>query len=350
MIEIDGSTHSGSGTILRYSMALATLVRKPVHLTRVRERRDKPGLRPQHLQAVQACADLSGGRLEGANVGSRELVYHPGERMRHGDFHWDIGTAGSTTMLAFTLLPVALFAPGPCRFSVVGGLFQDFAPGAFHMQRVLIPLLRAMGADVRLDIARPGYVPQGQGRLVVEARPLKRPLSPMRMPAQGRVVRIRGISLASHLEDAGVSARMANESLKLMKQHGYSPRIEILNDTTAAQKGAALLLWAETDTGAILGADRAGKPGRRSEAIAAYVVKSLLEDLGAGATTDRHLADQLILFAALAGGATEYVIPQVTDHVKSNLWLVEKILGAEGRIERNRLKVEGTAFAPSAEL
>jgi len=39
------------------------------------------------------------------------------------------------------------------------------------------------------------------------------------------------------------------------------------------------------------------------------VVSSLLEDLATPATTDRHLADQLILFAALAKGTTQYRIP-----------------------------------------
>ena len=109
-------------------------------------------------------------------------------------------------------------------------------------------------------------------------------------------------------------------------------------------KGAALLLLAETDAGCLLGADQAGKPGRRSEAIAEFVTNSLLEDLGTGATTDRHLADQLILFAALARGKTEYRTPQITDHVKSNLWLVEKILGAETELQERWISVKGIAF------
>jgi RNA 3'-terminal phosphate cyclase (ATP) len=137
---------------------------------------------------------------------------------------------------------------------------------------------------------------------------------------------------------------MAEECVRLLEPRGHRAKIDILHDRTALQKGAALLLWAETETGCLLGSDQAGKPGRRSEKIAQHVVKSLLEDLASEATTDRHLADQLILFAALAGGTSRYVIPRMTDHVDSNLWLVEKILGVKWKLEGNHLLIEGSGF------
>ncbi len=344
MIEVDGSLHSGSGTILRYAVALAALLGEPLHMTRIRAKREKPGLRPQHLQAVRACCSLSGGELEGAAVGSAEIFFKPGKSLKDGDFQWDIGTAGSTTMLAFTLIPLALYAGGPCRFSMIGGLFQDFAPSAFHLQRVLLPLLRRMGAEIRLEILRPGYPPKGEGELRVEIKPLEGNLKPLQMMEQGKVREIRGISLASHLEGEKVSGRMADHCEKLLEERGYQIQMEVINDQTALQKGAALSLWAHTDTGCLLGSDQAGKPGRRSEAIAQFVVRSLLEDLHTQATTDRHSADQLILFGALAGGTTEYRIPRMTDHIESNLWLVEKILGVKTGLEELHLRMEGIGF------
>jgi len=346
MIEIDGSVYSGSGTLLRYAIALATLVGEPLHMTRIRAKREKPGLMPQHLQAVRACCSFSGGQLEGAELKSMEILYRPGESLKGGDFQWDIGTAGSTTMLAFTLIPPALFAERPCRFLLTGGLFQDNAPSAFHMQEVLIPMLRRMGAEVRVEILRPGYLPKGQGHLLLEVKPLDGFLKPLFMVEQGGVEEISGICLASHLEKEKVSERMASHCRKLLEDHGYSVRIDVLRDKTAPQKGAALFLRADTDTGCLLGSDQAGKPGRRSEAIAEFVVTSLLEDLQTKATTDHHLADQLILFAALARGTTEYLIPRTTDHVQANLWLVEKFLGAKGELRGNRLRLEGIGFLP----
>jgi RNA 3'-terminal phosphate cyclase (ATP) len=344
VLEINGSKYSGSGTLLRYSVALATLLRSPLHMTHIRVNREKPGLRPQHLQALRACSSLSGGEIQGAEVGSAEIHYQPGNSLKHGDFRWDIGTAGSTTMLAFTLIPVALFAKGPSSFTLTGGLFQDSAPSAFHMQRVLLPILRRMGAEVHIEILRPGYPPRGQGSLQVETNPQSGSLTPLHLTEQGRVKEIQGVSLASHLEEGKVSARMAEESRRLLDKHGYRPIIITIDDQHAAQKGAALCLWAETGTGCLLGADQAGAPGRRSESIAQFVVSSLLEDLATQATTDRHLADQLVLFAALAKGTSRYLIPRMTDHVRSNLWLVEEILGVKTELKGNILTIEGIGF------
>ena len=341
MIEIDGSSHSGSGTLLRHAVALATLLRQPLHMVKIRAKREKPGLRAQHLQVVRACCSFCNGELRGDDLGSLEITYRPGKSLRSGEFQWDIGTAGSTTMLAFSLIPLALFAPGPCRLSFIGGLFQDFAPSAFHMQNLLIPLLRRMGADIRMDILRPGYPPKGQGKMTLETKPLPQTLKPIHLTEQGEIKKIQGVAMASHLEREKVSERMAAHCHALLRDQGLKAEIQVLNDHTAAQKGAALLLWVHTCTGVLIGADQAGKPGRRSETIAEFVVSSFLEDLQTKAVVDRHLADQLIVFAALASGRTQVSIPQVTDHVQSNLWLIEKFLGTKATWQGNQLLVEG---------
>jgi RNA 3'-terminal phosphate cyclase (ATP) len=299
---------------------------------------------PQHLQVVRACSHFSDGQVEGAELKSLEILYRPGKSLKSGNFRWDIGTGGSTTMLAFTLIPLALFSRRQCRFSIVGGLFQDNAPSAFHMQKVLIPILQRMGANVQVEILRPGYLPRGQGELKLEVKPADDFLRPLSMIEQGEVKEISGISMASHLEKEKVSERMANRCQELLERRGYPLRIEVRQDKKALQKGAALFLRAETDTGCLLGADRVGKPGRRSEAIADFAVKSLLEDLQTKATADRYLADQLILFAGLAQGTTEYLIPRVTEHVESNLWLVKEILAATFELQGRHLRVEGIGF------
>lgn len=344
MIEIDGSFQSGSGTLLRYSVALATLRGEAVHLFRIRAKRPKPGLRAQHLAAVRACAVLSGARVEGDEVGSQEIVYHPGSVISGGDFHFDIGTAGSAVMAAFTLIPPALAAEGPCRITITGGLFQDFAPSFFHMEKVLLPMLRMMGADVSIRMMRPGYVPQGRGELLLEVNPGPR-LVPLSLMERGNVVAVRGIALSSHLKEQQVARRMAERCRDRLKKRGYRAVIDIVEDSTAVQRGASLAVWAETDRGCLIGADQAGKQGRRSEAISDFVAKTLLEDLNTGASTDRHAADQLILFGALAEGTTEYVVPAVTDHVEANLWLVEKILGVRTSLKDHVVRIEGKGLS-----
>src|SRR5512136_1492546 len=173
MIEIDGAEGSGSGTIVRLAVSLCTIMGRELRLTNIRAKRDKRGLRPQHQQVVAACARLCAGDVERAEVGSSELVYRPGGRITGGEYEWDIGTAGSTTMLAMSLILVGCFADKPSVFTLKGGLFQDFAPSAHHMRGVLLPLLRRMGLDAELSVKRPGYVPEGGGIILIKVEPVK---------------------------------------------------------------------------------------------------------------------------------------------------------------------------------
>jgi RNA 3'-terminal phosphate cyclase (ATP) len=137
---------------------------------------------------------------------------------------------------------------------------------------------------------------------------------------------------------------MAKKAGDLLREYGLNAAVELIQETTAVQRGAALLLWMETDAGAIIGSDMAGAPGRSSERIARSVTRMLIEDVRTGAVLDRHLADQIIVFAALAEGTSTFNIPAVTDHVKSNLWLVEEILGAQTQVEGNQVTINGIGF------
>ena len=123
MIEINGSQKSGSGTIVRDAVSLATLTGQELHLINIRARRDKPGLRLQHLNGIETCSQICQGKLEGAKVGAMEIRFKPGERIDRGNFNFDIGTAGSATMLASILLPVAFFIKGVSAYRITGGLF-----------------------------------------------------------------------------------------------------------------------------------------------------------------------------------------------------------------------------------
>ena len=347
MLCVDGGQKSGSGTIVRFAVGLATLLGEELHLTNIRAKREKPGLRPQHLKAVEALKQICQGTLEGGEVGSGQIRFNPGGRVKGGCYEWDIGTAGSTTLLAMTLLPAACFSTGAISFRISGGLFQDFAPSAYHMQYVLLPALKEMGITARLSIIRPGYVPRGGGVIEVGVEPLTGKIKPVRLTSQGDVTGIKGIALSSHLRQRRVSQRMVEKCNEVLKSNGYRAQIEIVNDTLALQRGAALAIYAKTSSGRIIGADRAGEPRRTSEDIGSYVASTLLEDLATGATVDRYLADQLIFFAALADGVSQYRIPRLTEHVETNLWLVETILGAKTKVNKNLVRIQGIGYYPS---
>jgi RNA 3'-terminal phosphate cyclase (ATP) len=337
MIDIDGSAHCGSGTIVRHAAAYAALTGQPVRVRNARARRQRPGLRPQHLRAIQAIRDLVGGTLDGAAVGSRSFEFRPGDAEPAGRYVWDIGTAGSATMLALSVLPVLALRGRGAEAGIRGGLFQDFAPSAFHLRHVIVPLLAQMGLAAEVEMIRPGYPPAGQGviRLAVPAceRPL-RPLTPRRGQAPARVW---GIALASRLDDRRVAARMAAAARTVLGTAEICER----SDSTAAQPGAAFALFADFIGGTRLGADRAGAPHRPAERIGARVARQLLAEIGSGATIDRHASDQIIPFAALADGTSRFQVPCVTGHAETAGWLAWLLLRAEVRAAGSILVIGG---------
>lgn len=340
MITIDGARKSGSGTIVRYAVALAALLGKPVRVVNARQRRKVPGLRPQHVTSIRAAAALSGAITEGVSVGSQAFTFTPGHAPAGGSYDWDIGTAGSTTMLALSLLPIAGFAGSQVRARITGGVFQDFAPSPFHVQHALAPLLMHMGLDVTLEITRPGYVPTGAGVIDVTISPARGGLRALSLDQPGTVSEVRGVALSSYLEERRVSDRMASTCEETLREGGLTGSIERVHDQSAMHAGACLAVWAETSTGCRFGADRAGRYGRSSEAIGRYVAASFLEDLRSGATVDRFLADQLVLFAALARGTSRYITPRRTLHLESNLWLIG-LFGAGSTMEDRHVTIEG---------
>lgn len=342
---INGGAKSGSGTIVRYSVALASLLGKEIKIQNIRAKRDKPGLRAQHLKAIQACAEMCHGVVDNAAVGSKEITYIPKERFNGGGYEWDIGTAGSTTMFAQAVLPLACFAEKPSKFRLEGGLFQDFAPSAYHMKFVLLPFLKQMGIEARLEIIRPGYVPKGGGIIQIEVEPVEK-LKPLNLIEQGKITSINGTALSSHLEEKKVSQRMAQECRKALSAQGYKAEIQEIYDTSSLQEGAALAIYAGTSSGSIIGSDRAGRPGRRSESIGRYVAQNFMEDITTGAAVDRHIADQVIIYAGLAEGISRYSIPRITEHIETNLWLIEEFLGARTKISDNLIiEIEGVDFS-----
>jgi RNA 3'-phosphate cyclase len=346
VLEIDGSLHSGSGMIVRQAVGYAALTGQPVKIRNVRARRAHPGLRPQHLRAVQAVRDLVGGSLRGAQTGSRSLEFWPGDREPAGRYRWDIGTAGSATMLALAILPVLALRGRGSVAEIHGGVFQDCAPSVFHLTHVMLPMLAQVGMAAEIGLARPGYVPVGEGIIRLAVPPAVLPLHPL-VPRRGQApARVWGISLASHLDARRVPARMAAAARTVLAAAGISAAIQERSDKTAAQAGAAFALFADFIGGTRLGADRAGAPHRRAESIGARVAHQLLGEISSGATIDRHASDQIIPYAALAEGTSKFTVPFITEHTQTAAWLASLFPGAEVRIEEQALTVHGHSTRP----
>lgn len=334
MLEIDGGQKSGSGTILRLSVALAGILNKPLHIFNIRNKRPQPGLRPQHLEAVLTAAKLCDAEVRGAEPGSLELWFTPRE-IRGGEIHSQIGTAGSIPMLLLTVLPLCAYAKAPVRLYVSkGGTDVKNAPTINYLKHVLLPILTRMGVMTTLSIQKYGYYPKGMGEIILEVEPCPK-LRSMKLESFGRLQQIRGMSVCTFLTDRRVAERQAKAANERLKSAGLRADIQVINDTSnVLQKGSSIVLWAETDTGALLGADAIGELGKSSEAVGREAAENLLRELESKATFDVHMSDVLVPYVALAKGKSIYLNRTVTEHLDANIWLTQKILGVKFQLTK----------------
>jgi RNA 3'-terminal phosphate cyclase (ATP) len=334
MIEIDGSQKSGSGTILRLSIAFAAIKQQPLHITSIRQNRPQPGLKPQHLEAVLTAAKLCNAKVEGAKLGSRELWFMP-QKICGGNVEATIETAGSIPMLFLATLPICLFAENPVRLHVAkGGTDTTHAPTINYMRHVLLPSLRQMGVEVEITVDKYGYYPQGMGKATMTVKP-NRNLAPFLLENFGKLKCVRGVSVCTFLEDRQVAERQAKAAKDYLAQNGYTSEIEVVNDqSNPVQKGSSIVLWAETDTGLILGSDAIGELRKMAEAVGKEAAQTLLTELAAKPTADVFLADMLIPYMALAEGKSAVVARTISEHIESNIWLMEKMLNVKFSVQK----------------
>ncbi len=334
MLEIDGGQKSGSGTILRLSIALASIIGESLHIYNIRKKRSEPGLRPQHLESVLTAAKICNANVKGAYVGSQEIWFEPGG-IEGGEISAEIGTAGSIPMLIMTVLPICAFAEKPVTLRISrGGTDVRHSPTINYLINVFLKFLERMGLTVQIEVIKYGYYPKGMGEVVLKVKPC-RVFLPIKLEEFGRLKTIRGVSVCTFLADRRVAERQAREAERLLQARGFNPEIRIINDfSNPLQKGSSLVLWAETDTGALLGSDSIGELGKTSETVAQEAVKQLIEEIDAEATVDVHMADMLIPYLALAKGESVYLTRAISDHLESNIWLANEILGVEFHVEK----------------
>jgi RNA 3'-terminal phosphate cyclase (ATP) len=322
LVTLDGSRGEGGGQILRTALTLSLITGRPFRLVKVRQNRDKPGLRPQHLAAVEAAATLGAAEVSGASVGSRDVTFRPGS-YEPRDLSIDIGTAGSTAMVLQTLhLPLALRAEGPVRLTLIGGTFNTKAPSFPVLDATWRRLLAAMGMPIALAMPSAGYYPRGGGRLEAWIEPAK-PRAWTRI-GRGTLTRITGVAGLTNLHE--VRERMRARALDRLAERDLSADIELVLWPGVGQ-GTAIVLTVEHDglPATFVGLGQRGKP---AEAVADEAVDELLDYLdaeGAGAI-DPHSADQILLPLALAEGRSEYTVAAVTEHLRTNVETIRAFL------------------------
>ncbi len=309
-LEIDGSRGEGGGQILRTSLTLAVMTQRPIHLTRIRAHRSKPGLQRQHLVCVEAAAAICNATVRGGVLGATELFFEAGP-VQSGDWTFPIGSAGSVGLVLQTVLVPLLSAPGPSRLIIEGGTHNSMAPPFEFLARVYVPALQRMGARVRIELDRHGFYPAGGGRIVAHIEPST--LGVLDLVDVGPVTRRSARAVIAQLP-----RHIAERELAVVRDMlGWSEAECAIEEVESHGPGNAMVLEVERD-GSTEIVSGFGEKGLPAERVADRAAREMASYLAAGVPVGEHLADQLMLPVVLAGRGRYRTVP-LSPHATTNL-------------------------------
>jgi RNA 3'-terminal phosphate cyclase len=162
----------------------------------------------------------------------------------------------------------------------------------------------------------------------------KTELKPLKLTERGELETVRGIAHVSHLPK-NISHRMKRTAcLKLVDY----PSVYVLEEhfpqdmDPAFDTGAGIVLWGHFEN-TILGESCLGERGLPAEKVAQIAVDELLKELSSSSTLDVYACDQLLPFMAMAEGESEFFSRELSNHAKTNMWLIERFLKTKFQVE-----------------
>jgi len=316
LVRINGAMGEGGGQILRTSLALSLCLGKPFRIVNLRAGRKKPGLRRQHLVCVKAAAKIGGAKVEGASLGSQELTFIP-TSIRSGDYNFDIGSAGSTTLVLQSILPALLLANGPSTLTLQGGTHNPFAPPFDFLEKAFLPVINRMGPKIKARLERPGYYPKGGGRLSVTIQPAKK-LRILHLNERGEIQERCATATV-----AGLPRHIAERELRVIGEKLQWGKECLHIREESPDRGPGNIVTIEIKSKNITEVFTAfGERGVRAETVADKVAKAACHYMDVDVPVGKHLADQLLLPFTLAGGGSFNTL-QPTLHTRTNSEVVQ---------------------------
>lgn len=340
LLRIDGSFGEGGGQILRSALTLSLLTGRAFEIDKIRAGREKPGLRPQHLAAIQAARKISGATAEGAFLGSGHLLFSPGP-VKQGKYHFSIGTAGATSLVLQTIFLPLAFASGPSKVIITGGTHTSWSPCFHYLDEIWLEFLRKMGINAKLSLEGAGFYPKGGGKINAEILPASaRNLQGIQLTERGELEFIRGISAVANLPES-IAFRQRDRASKRLRRLGLAAEIEIQR-LSSPGKGTLLFLLAEFQHSRVAYFGL-GAIGKKAERVADEAVDALEDFLSTRGAVGEHLADQILLPLAFAPGPSAYRTSGITRHLLTNTYVLEQFLcvPTEGSFGPQKIEIEG---------
>jgi len=322
LIVIDGSFGEGGGQIVRTAIALSAVTGTPVQIKDIRVGRSQPGLKAQHLKAIETVGRMSCAEYHGVDIGSTEITFTP-HRITGGAMRVDIGTAGSISLLIQSVAPLGIVASDRITLRLIGGTDVAWSPSIDYTVHVFFEALSRMGFNIRARRIARGYYLRGGG--VVDLEILPSSIHPHQFEASKCRV-VCGISHASKLP-IHVVRRQRTAAHEVLSSHGF--KCDILEELGAFESvGSGITLWCGH-----LGACSLGRRGLRAELVGEGAASALVSELEGSVGVDLHLADQLIPYLGLAGGGS-LTVRELSDHTMTSIHVVEQLLNVSFVVEQ----------------
>jgi len=335
MIEIDGSYGEGGGQILRTAVSLSALTMRPVRINNIRAGRPKPGLKKQHIAGIEVTGKIVGAEVRGLEVGSTSVEFVPRERVG-GKISYDVGTAGSVSLVLQAALPPAVLSPEPISFDLRGGTDVKWSPPVDYLHNVFAHTLEILGPRIEVVQKRRGHYPKGGGLVNCDVTPVDS-IKPLDSIEFGSLRSVRGVSHCVRLP-GHIAERQAASAEEMILQQ-LKIKSDIIRESYRKEEdrhlgpGSGIVVWAESDKGFRVGADSLGERGKSAERVGAAAASQLIAEVSTGMAVDSHLCDMLIPYLAIADGDSKIGVSEVTSHLVTNIWAVKLILGTEIELE-----------------
>ena len=326
-VYIDGSKGEGGGQILRTSLALSCITGKALHIDNIRAARRNPGLAKQHLVCVEAARGICDAKCQGAALGSKVLDFQPGS-IRSGDYHFDIGSAGSASLVIQTVLPALFLAGQPSTVTVSGGTHNPMAPPFDFLCETFLPAIAAAGFQANCRLIKPGFFPAGGGKMTISVQPRRKNTS-QKIDFCGPAEQAK---VYARIYTARLPAHIAQRQKRLLSESGLDLRdIEHIEVTDSAGAGNCVMvrLCGSSRTAVFTAFGMRGKP---SQEVVGEVVAQARDFLASGAAIDHFLADQLLIYMALAKRGC-YTTNELSTHLRTNMEIIQKFLPVSFNVE-----------------